>query len=468
MASVKRITVIRYVLQTGTNKQKRPVYSSRCPDGAHVNRDTPGAIRLKKTSSIWWGSWRGTDGKPTPYVSLKTNRREVADQIVRERERVALLGAEGLKPTANAERLRPLVDHLEDYRRHLAAGGRSPKHVRGVVTCAASILDGCRFVLPADLDPDEVLEYLAELRTVPAVPKLTAASYSAVAAGKLVGIGDAPIRAAIRAGELAAELVEGRRGPTYRIARGALAAYLENRGGGFSHTTSNHYLQAIKQFSHWLRRKTKNDPLEDLEKLNADTDRRRLRRALSLFEAGQLVVTTRGGEVSWELSGASRATLYHTALRTGLRVGELASLSGNSLDTAKRTLVVEAGSSKRRRRDIIELRADLAAELIALTAGRDPSSPIWPGRWAGDAAKMLREDLQAAGVPYANAAGEVCDFHAMRTTFIVHLIEAGVAPKLVQILARHSNISLTMDLYGRTANKGDGAATIEGLPPLCI
>jgi len=39
------------------------------------------------------------------------------------------------------------------------------------------------------------------------------------------------------------------------------------------------------------------------------------------------------------------------------------------------------------------------------------------------------------------------DFHALRHTFITSLAKADVSPKTAQMLARHSDIRLTMDIY---------------------
>lgn len=54
----------------------------------------------------------------------------------------------------------------------------------------------------------------------------------------------------------------------------------------------------------------------------------------------------------------------------------------------------------------------------------------------------------AAGVPYETAAGDL-DFHALRQSYITHgsLIRSGANPKVVQMLARHSTITLTLDRY---------------------
>jgi hypothetical protein len=80
---------------------------------------------------------------------------------------------------------------------------------------------------------------------------------------------------------------------------------------------------------------------------------------------------------------------------------------------------------------------------------------------------MVRIDLTAAGIPYEDASGRVFDFHAIRHQFISSPAAAGVHPKVVQILARHSSITLTMDRYTHMGLLTQTAA-LEMLPALPI
>ena len=47
----------------------------------------------------------------------------------------------------------------------------------------------------------------------------------------------------------------------------------------------------------------------------------------------------------------------------------------------------------------------------------------------------------------ADSNGDFADFHGLRHTFITNLFLNGVDPKTAQQLARHSDISLTMNVY---------------------
>jgi integrase len=78
---------------------------------------------------------------------------------------------------------------------------------------------------------------------------------------------------------------------------------------------------------------------------------------------------------------------------------------------------------------------------------------------------MLRRDLKRACIAYADAAGRVVDFHALRHTFITSLARAGVHPLKAKELARHSTITLTMDVYSHVdANElRDALDSVPGL-----
>ena len=55
------------------------------------------------------------------------------------------------------------------------------------------------------------------------------------------------------------------------------------------------------------------------------------------------------------------------------------------------------------------------------------------------------------------------DFHCLRHTFITNLGRAKVSPKTAQTLARHSDISLTMNIYSHVAEE-DQIEAINALP----
>ena len=243
------------------------------------------------------------------------------------------------------------------------------------------------------------------------------------------------------------------------------------RKDGTSIQTSNHYLRSIKQFTRWLvlDRRHNDNVLAHLSTMNVETDRRRVRRPLTAEEFEKLIESAENGPTIWKMSGHDRATLYIIGAYTGFRKGELNSVTPLSFDfkTDPPTLTVEAGYSKRRRRDAIPLRSDFANRIMGWLASKGPLDPekalfsVSKNASSG----MIRADLERAGIPYVDANGHYADFHALRKTFVTNLARSGASPKAAQTLARHSDINLTMNTYtllGLQELLGD----VEALPPV--
>ena len=332
---------------------------------------------------------------------------------------------------------RPLAEHLDDFRAALLARDCTQRHANLVEGRARRIIEECSFKFWSDLSASKAQAYLADLR-----------------ADKTDKAG--------------------------KVKR------------GISHQTSNWYLGACKQFCRWMVRdgRAVTSPVAYLEGLNVRTDRRHDRRALSIEELQWLLATTRSGPARYGMNGPERAVLYRLAVESGLRAGELRSLTRASfaLDAEPPTVTVEAEYSKRRREDVLLLRPDTAAALRTFMAGKLPVAPVFAMPSASAVAKMLRADLAAARaawlkkaptpqaraewkqsdfLEYRNAAGRVADFHSLRHTFISNLAASGCHPKTAQALARHSTITLTMDRYTHGV-VGDEAAALAALPDLSV
>ncbi len=126
--------------------------------------------------------------------------------------------------------------------------------------------------------------------------------------------------------------------------------------------TSNHYVGSVKSFSHWLVREShlKADPLIGLRKMNADVDRRRIRRAFTDDELKRLLLITQESKKTyrgeaWQFTCRDRVMLYTLAANTGLRAKELASLTIHSFDLESKIMTVEASNTKNRQRAVLPL-----------------------------------------------------------------------------------------------------------------
>ena len=254
--------------------------------------------------------------------------------------------------------------------------------------------------------------------------------------------------------------------------------------------TCNGHLRSVKGFSRWLwkQRLAPEDALLDLGLFNSETDRRHIRREMSAEEVHWLLdVTERRTLPEHGAPGPTRAMCYRLAAATGFRANELRSLSIDSfdLDATPPTCTVEAGYSKRRKRDVQPLPEALVEPLRAWLSGFDPGEPVFAGI-AGDTARMLRSDLAAARAAwlatfkvepereqaaesgfllYSDRLGHVADFHSLRVLFISRVVASGASVKEAQTLARHSTPVLTMNTYSR-ATLLDVAGAVEGLGDL--
>ncbi len=131
------------------------------------------------------------------------------------------------------------------------------------------------------------------------------------------------------------------------------------------------------------------------------------------------------------------------AVATGLRYGEIAGIRPGSfaLDRVPATVTVEAGSTKNGQTAVLDLPRHGMDDLRPWLVGRPPGTPVFDLPDKGSV--MVRRDLGAAGIAYRDSAGLVFDFHALRCQHATLLDLAGVTPRVVQKLMRHSTLELT-------------------------
>ena len=243
--------------------------------------------------------------------------------------------------------------------------------------------------------------------------------------------------------------------------------------------TRNHALSAVRGFARWLARndRLKSDPLASLTtRANERADVRRKRRDLSVEEFARLIEATASGpdyppklpyprhgrrkDARPRISGYDRATCYLIAMGTGFRASEIRSLTPESFDYGDEpSITVAAAYTKNGKEAVQPIRIDLADRLRVRLEGREAGKPVLglPHKLA----KMLRADLERAGIPYETADG-VADFHSLRGVYVTRLVESGASIKTVQELARHSTPTLTIGKYTRTDDRRKREA-LEGL-----
>lgn len=222
--------------------------------------------------------------------------------------------------------------------------------------------------------------------------------------------------------------------------------------------TLQHYAECLHSFCEWCvtRNYLPSNPLKRLKRF--DTTPRSIRRAATLEEISKLL----------SVAPPQRRLLYETAFCSGLRAGELRSLTLKEFDVERSELKLKAEWTKNRKDGIQPLPVELAVELAENARAGLPQRyyeefysksnvsekppedallyvPSHPSR-------ELDKDLKKAGIPKLTDEGKL-DFHACRVAYVTFVLDAGANVKEAQSLARHCNPSLTMNVYGR-ANKG--------------
>jgi len=464
----------------------RPPYTRAIPPGAEIiDRDgkpvarfrtrrgklitaplTADGKKVRLRSRKWYGRYRDALGllQTVPLAADRTAAEQMLANLVKRAERAKI---PDLQDPFEKHHSRPLAEHLDDYCRYLTAEGNCKEYVKKTEARIRAILTGCALAFIRDIAAEKVTEFLHRLRRDPPRPELPAGKewftpWEMVAA--LGGERPARLARVLRRERLE---VKGN-GKARRYPRATVQTLQDRFCRGIGISTSNGYLTAMKGFARWLAttERTDRDRLVSLSRLNAKIDPRHERRALPAGDLRAILDATGRSAITFQgLAGRDRLMLYATAMVTGFRASELASLVPPSFDLAADTPSVtgEAADTKNRQEALQPLPPDVAEALRDYLAGRPADQPVWPGKWFEDAAEMLRVDLEAAGIPYRDDADRVADFHALRHSYITLLERSGVSPKLAQELARHSDIRLTMNVYTH-ARLHDLAGAVDGLP----
>ncbi len=359
---------------------------------------------LRKRGKTWY--YRFVDENGVKREAKGCSDKRATEELARAAEaRAAKVRAKLVDPKAEAYRnheARPLTEHLSDFGKMLLAKGGTERHAKVTESRTRHVLELAKARRISDFSLSKSLDALAVLRS------------------------------------------EGR-----------------------SAETLNHHIRAVKAFSRWLWKdgRAREHHLAHLSTSNAEADRRRRRRALTHEECTRLVEAARQGPEALGLSGPDRSMLYALALGTGFRADELATLTPERFDLASRqpTATVEACYSKNGREAVQPLPQSLADRLRPWLASKAPERPVFDGM-TKRTADMIRIDLEAAGVPYETGSG-IVDFHALRGTYISHLVSSGASVKTCQTLARHSTPSLTIGIYAK-ASLHDVSGAVEALPDL--
>lgn len=238
---------------------------------------------------------------------------------------------------------------------------------------------------------------------------------------------------------------------------------------GMSAQTKKHYCVHLRQLGSFLLARglaTKNPFMALRTDVNVEADRRLRRRSLTLDEFRKLLESvSRSKKKRCKLTGPERRLLYWIAGVTGLRRGELGTLTKESFSLASEppTVTVTARWTKNRKTAVLPLRADLASELEPWLARKAASRILFP-IGSRPTNLMIRQDLLEAGIE-PEILGKRVDFHSLRVTMISHLAINGVPLAVAQKLARHSTPVLTANVYTHLG-MADLKRAVESLPSI--
>lgn len=375
--------------------QKRIQHRWEYPGGKRAKPNAPGAARVPTESDTYYVRMTLGDPPERKWMNLDTTdlgvaRKKVRDLVRAERDRELGLTDDGQQHLA-----RPIAEHLAEWLKVVAAGNVDPKQVGTLRSRLAWLVKTAGWRRIADVNADSLKVALARLMT-------------------------------------------------------------EKRGHGgrpCSTQTRNHYLSHARQFCLWLVESGRlpRNPVAGVKAANTEADRRHDRHLPTQEQLDALLKATEAGPVYNEMPGPSRALMYRVACATGYRAAELRSLTRQSFDLDNATVSVAASYSKRGRRDTQHLPPWLVADLRAWFAGGGGLWGTMPASWPG---RVLQQDLANAGVPYAHLHPDghhvYFDMHAFRHWYVTGVANlAGMSPKLMMEMARHSDPKLTLKTYAK-------------------
>ncbi len=360
--------------------------------------------------------------------------KSVTNRIARDIENKVALRKEGLiDPKDEAHRvqmMRPLADHITAWRDGMLKQGHTEKHANQSADRVRRLIAVMFGAKPDEIDGKRMSRSQQQQARCSIDRLITKARLSDISTERVQAV---------------------------------LATF---RASGRSAQTCNHYRAGIRAFARWAKRtgRIREYPLEGLASFNAKEDRRHDRRTLSLDELTRLIAVAERSPDFQAMTGPARALCYRLAASTGLRYSEIGSIRPASFDWKAPSVTIQAAYTKNGDPVTLPLPDDLASDLEPFVATLATDLPVFPLPAKG--ADMLRADLEATGIPYQDASGLFFDFHALRCQMATLADQAGVSPRIVQRIMRHSSLELTgRYTKPRTEEIERAAALLPSLKP---
>lgn len=428
--------------------------------------------KVKKQAKKWYGQYFDAKGNRRRVV-LSVNK-TAAQQMLNEIVRKVELQKAGIHDPFAGQTVKPIAEHVEDFRKNMAAKDNTDKHVKRTVQMVERIIQGCGFKMLTDIDAHSVEVFLAELREGSSISSIPPRDwFQRSELSEILGIGPRSIPPLILRHRLE-HLTQGN-GKARRYSRECLEQLLAITSRGIGPRASNCNLTAFNSFCNWLvrNRRIPDNPLAHVKPLNERKDRRHDRQTLSRYQLKDVLAAALRSERTFRgLTGVDRHHVYLTAIYSGLRASEIASLkpSSFSLDGSSPHVIMPAALTKNKNFAVQPIPLQAAKVLTAYLLGRPKEKPVWPGKWPDRGSDMLRIELDSCSIPYVidGPNGPLyADFHSLRHSFVALIDASGVSPKMAMQLARHADPRLTMERYGK-AGLEELSQAIEGMPSLLV
>jgi integrase len=365
---------------------------------------------FRKHGKVWYYRFVDADGEKVERKGCSDRR--VTEDIARDKESEAARIRGGLDPKELGYRSHaaiPLSDHITAWAQSLEAKSATSKHVDLFTRRARRVVALIKGAKLAEIEP-------AKNANRAAIKKADVNLATWVGTARLADLTDERVQKA-----LANLKAEGR-----------------------SHQTCNHHRAAARAFARWCydTHRAKANPLRTVKAYNVKEDRRHDRRTVSLDELHTLIQAADRGPRVFGISGPVRALCYRLAVATGLRYSEIGTIKPESFDWKAPSVTVAACYTKNGDPATLPLPSDLVNDLAALVAKIPVGDCVFPLP-EEKGAEMLRVDLEAAEIDYQDASGLFFDFHSLRCQTATLADAAGVSPRVVQRLMRHSTLELT-------------------------
>jgi len=364
------------------------------------NKKAKWRVRWKNAET---GKWQTNLGYLDKQASLALGERLELESARR---------AEGLIDPLEKQRKRPIREHLDDFIARLKTGERNERYILQVRNRILRVIEELNLGRLYDFDPVNVSKFLSELR---------------FNAQPLSGI------------------------------------------------TQNEYITCLKAFTHWAveARRIEVDPLATLKRRERKAIKpKHPRRALTLSEIGRLldatthrplleVQTIRIGKNKGKLVakvtkevrerknklGQERKIGYLLAFWVGLRRSEIKELKWDDIDlnVTPPRIRLRAEVTKSRRADVQVIHPQLAE---ALRKWREENVGENQHVVSGvPGMKVLKADLELAGIEYGNEQIGYADLHAQRMSLSTAMAVHRLSPRVRQAHMRHTDPRLTDNTY---------------------